>query len=221
MAVVVITQGIRSHVSGEITKLHSDKIAEARKVPSHWGDMIYNKMFSLELREKMEALPAGYLGTLETFNVRPLNRREVTSPYGFTAKLSQQRRVPNVADSTIHGMANTGSTNTLQHWVNLSLDDPRWDNFVTAEYAPWCQAIRDLEFARDNDVKNAMAVLNAFRTLAPALKEWPALWELLPEETKSRHKEVVERKSGAARVVPTVDLDTLTGRLAAKRMGVK
>lgn len=218
MAVVVITQSIRSHVSGEITKLHSDKIAEARKVPMLWGDMIYNKMFSHELREKMEALPAGYLGTLDTFNVRHINRREVTSPYAFTAKLSQPRRVPNVADSTIHGMANTG---TLQHWVNLSLDDPRWDNFVTVEYAPWCQAIRDLEFARDNDVKNAMAVLNAFRTLAPALKEWPALWELLPEETKSRHKEVVERKSSGSRVVPTVDLDTLTGRLAAKRMGVK
>lgn len=217
MAVVVITGALKDHVKNQITLLHQDKITEAKKSPSHWGDLVYNKMFSRDLQDKLDALPGGYVGTIDNISVRPISTTAVAVPYSFSCTLSKKMKVPNFAEATLHGLNGNWSSGS---WATIDPAASRWDKFIETEYAPWCQNIRTLEFARDNDVAGAMSVLNAVRTLAPALKAWPALWELLPEGTKSKHKEVVERKS-SARVIPSVDLDTLTGRLAAKRMGVK
>ena len=52
-------------------------------------------------------------------------------------------------------------------------------------------------------------VIGAYSTLAPALKAWPPLWDLLPDATKERHKEIVERVKKEV-VVEDVDLSSMT-----------
>lgn len=60
-------------------------------------------------------------------------------------------------------------------------------------------------------------ILNSFVTLAPALKAMPALWDLLPQDTQDKHKEV---KTTSKREVDlsTVDLDNLTATIAVAKL---
>jgi hypothetical protein len=54
--------------------------------------------------------------------------------------------------------------------------------------------------------------------LAPALKAWPALWELIPDDVKEKHREVKERSKGGIDL--DVDLNKLTAVSTAAKFGV-
>lgn len=78
-----------------------------------------------------------------------------------------------------------------------------------------------LRAAQEDYLVSVKKVMETFSTLAPALKMWPALWELLPEDVKDKHKEVREKPAAAAKPgAPEVDLDRLTAITAARRMGL-
>jgi hypothetical protein len=70
---------------------------------------------------------------------------------------------------------------------------------------------------QSNFVASVMNICEAFVTLAPALKAWPPLWDLLPQETKNRHMEVKERNK-TERSVGGVDLDSLTTIVVANKI---
>jgi hypothetical protein len=61
-------------------------------------------------------------------------------------------------------------------------------------------------------------VLDAYTTLAPALKALPALWDLLPDDTKDKHKEVVERKKTKAEDID-IDFGSITSTIIANKLG--
>jgi hypothetical protein len=65
------------------------------------------------------------------------------------------------------------------------------------------------------------AVITSYSTLAPALKAWPPLWDLLGEDVKDKHREVVERekRDPAAAISGSVDLDRLTALASLSKMG--
>lgn len=71
----------------------------------------------------------------------------------------------------------------------------------------------------DQFVANVSKILNAYSTLAPALKAWPPLWDLLDNNTKDRHREIVERKQNKPAAVD-VDLNAMTSVVIAHKMGV-
>lgn len=73
---------------------------------------------------------------------------------------------------------------------------------------------------QDEYLRSVRKVMESFSTLAPALKAWPALWELLPEVVRAKHKAV--RGTAAARSAPVLDVDVnkLTAITAAHRMGI-
>jgi hypothetical protein len=61
-------------------------------------------------------------------------------------------------------------------------------------------------------------VIEAHATLAPALKVWPPLWELIPDEYKDRHREI--KVQGKKEVTIDVDLGKLTAMSTAAKFGV-
>jgi hypothetical protein len=79
---------------------------------------------------------------------------------------------------------------------------------------------RRLTSVQEEYLASVRKVLDSFATLAPALKAWPALWELLPEETKDKHKQVREKPAARGASAVDVDLDKLTAITAAHRLGV-
>jgi hypothetical protein len=88
----------------------------------------------------------------------------------------------------------------------------------------WNQKMVDAAAKKRAAKENAVKLLTQFKTLAPALKAWPALWDLLPEHYKERHRLVAERGAKPAPADVSKDLEKLNGvtaLLAAAKMGVK
>lgn len=71
----------------------------------------------------------------------------------------------------------------------------------------------------DNFVKGVEKIITSFTTLAPALKEWPPLWDLLPEETKDRHKEIRKtNRTNKREALEEVDFDKLSSTVTVAKL---
>jgi hypothetical protein len=81
---------------------------------------------------------------------------------------------------------------------------------ILEEYTAWGKRVQTAEAKRDAFVAGVGKIIDNYSTLAPALKAWPALWDLIPEDKKTKHKEVVERRSNKP-----VELDMDTSSLTA------
>lgn len=75
-------------------------------------------------------------------------------------------------------------------------------------------------------VSGVSVILRRHATLSPALKEWPALWDLIPEDAKEQHRKVVTRSKSAKPAKSASDedrpdapnLDALTSVVVAAKM---
>lgn len=101
--------------------------------------------------------------------------------------------------------------------VKLQNEAPEWAQYreVAFEYKSKCEATRIQE---KHFVEGVEKILDAYSTLAPALKAWPALWDLLSEDVKDKHKEVVDRRKNDP-VQVDVDLSELTSAVVAHKLG--
>ena len=80
----------------------------------------------------------------------------------------------------------------------------------------WYEGIEAVSAQRDEFVDGVRQVIDAHSTLAPALKAWPPLWDLVPETYKERHRKVVERNKPAPEL--DVDLSKLTTTVVAAKI---
>ena len=80
-------------------------------------------------------------------------------------------------------------------------------------------AINEAVKRRDEFTASVKQVINAHSTLAPALKLWPPLWDLLSEDVKNKHREVTERSAKATAETVGVDLNRLTALASLSKMG--
>jgi hypothetical protein len=96
--------------------------------------------------------------------------------------------------------------------------DPRWSGIIS-EITAHQAKVKRLEEKSTEFMKGVNAILDGYTTLAPALKAWPPLWDLLPEDTQERHKEPNKRKSQAQRTEELgVDLDKMTAAVATMKL---
>jgi hypothetical protein len=66
-------------------------------------------------------------------------------------------------------------------------------------------------------VKGVEDIIKNFSTLAPALKAWPPLWDLIPRDKQEKHKEIVERKSNKP-VALDMDTSSLTAAVTMAKL---
>jgi hypothetical protein len=125
-----------------------------------------------------------------------------------------------IADSTgaAIGIASLSTTYSYSS-IKLSAPNDKLNGLV--EELQWARDEKwRLTSVQEEYLVSVRKVLDSFSTLAPALKAWPALWELLPEETKDKHKQVREKPAARGASAVDVDLDRLTAITAAHRLGV-
>lgn len=82
------------------------------------------------------------------------------------------------------------------------------------------QEIQDIREERDKFKNGVHKLISSYSTLAPALKQWPPLWDLLPERTKDRHKLVIKRTKNdkAAENLTDVDFDSMTSKVVTSKL---
>jgi hypothetical protein len=101
--------------------------------------------------------------------------------------------------------------------VTLDATHPQWSALIAeiSHYMAQLEAAEEKVLAFRAGVSD---IMRAFATLAPALKEWPPLWDLVPERAKNRHREAPAKRKRNDPVEITTDLNTMTSVAAAAKM---
>lgn len=176
--------------------------------PAHtWGDFIYDTLYG-QYQPTINALPAMFFTTVDHIRVDRFGTMNVA----FEFRLSNPRVHPIGIPDTEYAK-HAGGYYTSNYILK---DHPAWEPLF-AEVLEWRTTKEKLDQKRTDFVRQVGEVINAYETLAPALKVWPPLWELVPEKYKERHREVVTRTK--KEVVISADLNTLTAITTAHKLG--
>lgn len=212
MGTVVLGERLVDVITNNVRNLYENRDQAAKAVPDHWYSHICDMLIPPGHRAEILKLPEVYFEPIGRYSIYPI-AVDGKPGIGFTVS-GPPRLVPRRFDPTISGVCANKYNNTS---LELNTDDPRWSDFLV-EYAAWVRAQREITNEREAAVGKAKRLLSAHRTLAPALKAWPALWELLPLDVRERHKTVTERKKRDTSDLDDLDLNDLTAQIAAKRI---
>jgi hypothetical protein len=180
----------------------------------NWGRRIYELAFDADTRNKMQQLPLCFF---KTFDRVRLEGFESAPSDGLTTMMTM-RYDCEVDMSGLPFPNEMPKGNPLQMgWRGCKVTyDPSFYE-LAVEFNEWCQRIRDAEDKRDQFVDGVKKVLENFSTLAPALKAWPALWDLVPDDKKEKHKEIVERKKSGPTELE-IDTSSLTAAVTMAKL---
>jgi hypothetical protein len=208
MAVVRITEALKATVCNNARNKFSDRIREAEQsVPNdeHWGDFIYETILGKYL-PIMKQLPAEFFEKVTALSVKRICGDTAHINYRLSSAKPWPAALP--ADAPLEHMLYSN---------NLALNsDPVWTELREA-VAAWRLRCSTIRTQAQEFTEGVSKVLGSYSTLAPALKAWPPLWDLLPEHVKDKHKEIVER-TRSEREIPSLDTDKLTAIMAASRL---
>jgi len=217
MATVRFSGDLISRVSKAARNMFSDRITIAETGHSDWGDDIYDLMFESTV-EQMDSMPDGYFNTDNEITISGFAGEGWDSDINLRLELRLRghRRFPADISAGLHGLSRDGMR--IGGYM-LNSEDDRWVR-IKAEYKTYCLLVVAVKKESRVFVQGVREVMATFSTLSPALKAWPALWDLIPEDVRERHREVKPRDMGkkrAAELDASVDLSALTGSVAAKK----
>jgi hypothetical protein len=209
MATVRITKELTNDIIDNAKAKFRDSIkkAEDSRPGHHWGDYIYEVIFGKYV-PIMAQLPDGFIGTMSRVHVHRVGVHGVQLYFEFSAPKMWPGTLPPQAPAENHYNSSL-LLNSSPVWNDLHAEVEAWKDRCAAARK------RSQEFT-----EGVSKVLENFSTLAPALKEWPPLWELVPDWAKNKHEEITEKRSKADK--PTVDKDVLgrlTGAITAAKLG--
>lgn len=213
MAVVRLTQQIKDITLNNARNTFSKRTdaAHTSLVLPMTGDQIYDLIFARWIPH-MNALPAEFFPCYDKIEVR--NIHDIAANHTFT--LSDRRPFPNeFPESELATRYNSYGPRAA---VNLVADDKRtWVELYYA-FKSWKDRVKTVDAECETFTNGVRAILNNNTTLAAALREWPPLWDLVPESVKNKHKQVTEKKSKEERATPEVDIARLTAMAALNKM---
>jgi hypothetical protein len=183
-----------------------DKVKE-QKLDNAWGQKIYDTLF-LEAKPLVAQLPAEWVKTVEKIGIDKVAGRHCGMEFNFTTPQPWPYRFP---DTEL-------AKKEYDYRDHIVLKDHLvWGEFL-AEVTAYHQRVQEVTKRQTEFVDMVKKVCNAYTTLAPALKAWPPLWELIPEDVKDKHREIKERTKNE--VVLDVDIGKLTALSTAAKFGL-
>lgn len=219
MATVRITDDLRRTVRHNLRNIYMARtnrictITEADN-PEQVAQ-IYN-FFTGEYGERMQALPDGFFVKASEFTFVAIN-----GGAQLTVKLTTPKPMPYaVKHPLLEGQQ--WNYNCSDHIATLStiID---YSNTALEPVCTTLAKIQETHKQRETALRQIDILLDKYSTLSPALKEFPALWDLLPEVTRDKHKEVVEKKPKRETVSEPAqdvgDLSSLNAAIIASKLG--
>ena len=222
MATVRFSQQLKDNIRSNARRLYKQAIDNAKKdVPAHWADKIYECLFPADVIAKFNALPDYALKTNDSisfsgFDNAPNDVYQTAEHTTDTWKCSEvylqfssPRRFPHNQPKEVMGFE-TG------YRSKADFNDTRWD-WLKPEFKEYTRKIFEAEAKEAKFLDGVDKLTQTYTTLAPALKAWPALWDLLDDDVKERHKKVVERGTKEVGELD-VDLNDMTAAVTFSKL---
>lgn len=212
MATVRFSGHLIEEILSNARKMFDSRLEKAQNnYPENWGDKIHYAIFQDHLHT-INSLPVGMVKTDENMVFEKIGEISL----GLNLKFSQNKPVfekyPDKEFNSLGIRSSYGWRNQLE----LDANNPKFAEIY--EQAKEYKARVDvIEKQRDAFMESVRQVINAHATLAPALKMWTALWDLVPQEYKDRHMEVVERTKKEI-VLENIDLNSLTATVTLNKL---
>lgn len=181
--------------------------AAAQKLDNAWGQRIYDTIFD-EVKPIISQVPAGWFKMVNKICIERVGDATCDMQFTFATPLPW----PDVFVAT----AIAKKDRNYQDGIVLTCENV-WAEFY-AEVVDYHQRVSAAKFRQRDFVDMVSKVCNTYSTLAPALKAWPPLWELIPEDVKDTHRRIVERTKNE--VVLNVDIGKLTALSTAAKFGL-
>ena len=224
MATVRFSEQLKDNINDNAKAMFKANIDKAKAdVPAHWADKMYQCFFPAEVIAKFKALPDYAMGKEENitfcgFHNEPEDVVFQTAEYntkayrcdGVRLEFSTAQPWPHNFDKETTGFNNRYSSGTCD------FNDTRWD-WLKPEFKEYNRKIFEQESKQEKFLDGIKSIINTYSTLAPALKAWPALWDLIPDEAKERHKKIVEKKKAEVADIGA-DLDGMTAAVTFNKL---
>lgn len=225
MATVRFTEKLEDNIRDNARRIFSAR--EERLLPLEWSEKFRPVVdhYAQTIARYRGNLPDGFFTTRSS--VRVIVFREgsyLLGPQGTTIDLAGGIIAPAqhiMGESPLLTELGAASLRAEYGQLSIQLDvlSPRWAALIQ-EVAAMNERLVELRREGDVFIDGVDKVIQRHTTLAPALKFWPPLWDLLPDETKERHKQVTEKRKSPEQVVKEleVDLDAMTGITVAAKL---
>lgn len=181
--------------------------AEEAKPDNAWGQRIYDTLF-LEVKSFIAQAPAGWLKTVERIDIERVGDARCDMWFTFNPPVAW----PNVFVTTDIARKERSYSDGI-----VLTDEHVWSEFY-AEVVAYNQRVSITKQRQTEFVDMVYKICNTYSTLAPALKAWPPLWELIPEDVRNKHREITERTK--KETVLDVDIGKLTAMSTAAKFGL-
>lgn len=212
MGTVRIGVDLKQHIirMATLTYFKRIEIAERSLKFPFDGPTLYSMLFG-EWEKQMEALPNGFLPLRPAIQIRNVGG-VVPPPFTFSCGVKRfPFNLPSAGRDFVLSMSFTEYAS-----VTL-LPSERWEPTIKAVH-DWKQQHDNIIAERDAFIIGVTKVLDAHATLGAAVKTWPALWELVPENVKERQRSTTkpEKKKEAAPL--DIDVDRMTAVVAMSKI---
>lgn len=180
---------------------------KAQKLDNSWGQRIYDTLFD-EVKPLVAQLPAGWVKTVDQIEIKKIGSQTCSMLFTFATPQPWPSQFPKTALAS--------KDNGYLDAISLE-DNLVWGEFHD-EVTAYHQRVDAAKQRQADFVAMVSKVCDAYSTLAPALKAWPPLWDLIPEDVRNKHREIKERTKNE--VVLNVDIDKLTAMSTAAKFGI-
>ena len=209
MATVRISQRLYEDIVNNTRKLFRNRIKQAKEnYNKAWGSMIASNLYPATVIENLNKLDTGW--------IKQSRNIEFEGFYNTPNELTIKNYHLKYSDIPSFPVPNKGEVVTQYGWklnstyggecdIELDATNPKWDT-LHKEYEEYASKIQEIEQEEKSTVDTVTKVLDNYSTLAPCIKVLPKIYDLLPEETKDRHNEVLNKSNRAT--PEQLDIDT-------------
>ena len=202
MATVKFSQELRDRiVAAANAKFQQDVTKANDSHPRDWGNRLYDILFGA-IEAKVSDVPAYWFVKMDSIRIHSIGNTPVSLGY----ELKPARIWP--ADMPEKYVGELLCHKRSSYSGDLILKDVEAFAEFKGEVQAWRNRVQAAQKRQQEFAESVKKVINAYATLAPALKAWPPLWDLIPDDVKEKHKRIVERER--REVDLDVDLDRMT-----------
>lgn len=227
MATVRFSQQLQDDIIKNATNMFNDSVRQAREnYPNDWGKKLYDSLFSADIQAKMNALPKGFFDTIDSLPLTGFKNAPEDVWQSSNTKIDTWRHVslrlqlpsplPFPPKDTWQKAVDTG------YYMDYSRNEIDYNNpnfeWLHEPFRKYTQGIFNAEAKKDDFVAGVKSIVTTYTTLAPALKAWQPLWDLLPDDAKERHKKITEKVKPKTAEDIGVDLNSMTAQVTFNKL---